>query len=792
MDATSSNLEPQGLADETNSNIRNLTTVLVDGTPTIVLPPSPESSNGSFSERNTEPQQQQKEIETDGSIHRISIPRLRKHLGVREDCQDKNEEDMIKDLVEKFNETRSDSDGQAAGKFEAVINATKESKLMTVSADNNFHVALFVSQTGSTPPILQWYDSNLKTGPIHTVWFFYRAREIFAITSGKGYLVVHDHSEFDFPNKIAGRLCSVDGCRSTAKKLLVGPACAESRVSKSSERPSVGDYPWLDSSFTTELRNDASVRQICNFGSQVVEFRSCSVRFSSKFEIPKWPRILDHLSSIAKDKVTYLNKSPEECGANEPAVMREENSTKVYNGYMVKTPPEVYTELQEALLRRFRLSFESKDWSDFTFDLGYKHYKDFALAAKFELQFKLPSDPQRKLPWVTLPMSPCFGDVIQHFNYYNKNYIPSNLKKEDKQYVADVLVKNTTLKYTKADGKTNQDSLLNFLEGQMIHNNKIFWRAQNLWLEPMDVFVAEADKSFTKFLQRHLSGQDMHLSKDWPTCVDSQSDDTDLVGAYVSKYEGSIGYFLPLPEEKALFDLMYVTSDGQIWMYFIAHNFSAHTVGLCVRIHKCFEQIKVACESTSEHQGGAFELFYNATSEEDRKLLGESFGRFQARLKESHIVYALAKSTTRGPSYHPTTLAEESDRPISITSEVLESRFDPTDTDLKVFLNGKSLQDDGIRKAGGKRMYSVLRNNGYIDANSGMFTAKFLYSDENTFSMDENHAHITDDRRKALYRFCTRFQSGFKSLRAKWELRYVALKVVHSTRFCIHEIEAEK
>ena len=337
---------------------------------------------------------------TEGSIHRLCINKL--PLLFSPWKLEVTEEEIIQKLVNQFNSRKKTAASTADFKLEPNKTVSKNpgsvDKLCKQLPYNNFQNRLYVSQRHRrVPPILKYHGSNRKCGPIHLCWFFYRPGEIFAFTTNQGYRLVHDYSEFDFPNKIAGRLCTDEGFKVTKKRLLVGPDWEEAKTSKTSERPSMGDFPSLYSTFICELRPDASIRRVTKLSqsSKNMKFEACSVRFVSKLKIMDLPKILDHLSTIAKGLPTFAYMPPpntseeaEQGGAESTSPATEEEiSNTVYNCYLVPVEKGIdfYDELDLQLAHKFRLAVVLGDWDEFSFDLGHKYHNDYALASKVEL-----------------------------------------------------------------------------------------------------------------------------------------------------------------------------------------------------------------------------------------------------------------------------------------------------------------------------------------------------------------------------------------------------------------------
>ena len=192
------------------------------------------------------------------------------------------EETIIQALVQRHNARKKKY--QFGGNYEPESDCENDAELSKCGFDTKLYVC---HRRGQIPPILKWHGSPRKTGPIHLVWFFYRPRKIFAFTTNQGFRLVHDYSEFHFPNKIAARLCTDAGFKEVDQRLLVGPCWEESRLSKANERASLSDLPSLYSSFTSELRHDASIMAVTDLSnsSHDVECKACSVRFVSSLSI---------------------------------------------------------------------------------------------------------------------------------------------------------------------------------------------------------------------------------------------------------------------------------------------------------------------------------------------------------------------------------------------------------------------------------------------------------------------------------------------------------------------------
>ena len=349
------------------------------------------------------------------------------------------------------------------------------------------------------------------------------------------------------------------------------------------------------------------------------------------------------------------------------------------------------------------------------------------------------------------------------------------LSGNDADYAQRVLKENVRIRFTLPTNKSKDDSLLSFLEGELLYNNKIYWRARNLWFELNDSYVATADKIFVEFLQQHYLKPQIpdHLFKKFPTPKRGQQD---CVRAYAQQYEGLTGYFLPSSvSQRLLFDLMYVDREGKIFMYFIAHNFMAHTASVCARMNNCFEAMKAACEDQTGT--GSFKTFYDGLDRKRRARLGESFQIFQSRLKESCIVYALAplSATVPAGSFCTRDLRQEKDRKVKITREAVQAE-----------LGLMKLGNERAEKIVAGLIHQDLRNEGYID-NNDMVTTKFLYCRESGFFENGMRSGLKE---AAVYELVTPFQSGFKSLRARFELRYIAQKTVYYTKFIIQDIDS--
>ena len=97
----------------------------------------------------------------EGSIHRLCIDKLQKLLP---NTETSTEEGMIGSLVKSFNEKK-----KTTGNVELEpSNGPQPELLCNVQSQENLHIRLYVSQQrGSVPPILKWYGSRRKCGPIH-------------------------------------------------------------------------------------------------------------------------------------------------------------------------------------------------------------------------------------------------------------------------------------------------------------------------------------------------------------------------------------------------------------------------------------------------------------------------------------------------------------------------------------------------------------------------------------------------------------------------------------------------
>ena len=347
----------------------------------------------------------------------------------------------------------------------------------------------------------------------------------------------------------------------------------------------------------------------------------------------------------------------------------------------------------------------------------------------------------------------------------------------DAYYAWRALEGRLGIKYTVSTTKSFEGSLLSFLEGELLYNNKIYWRTRNVWYEPMNSYVTESDRLFIEFLREHyVEGRQWgHLVQGFSVVSTPRRGERDCVREYVQQYDGIPGYFLPEPSSQPpLFDLMYVGKHGEIWIYFIACNFMAQTYDICVRINKCFEAIKAACEEGE----GPFSSFYDDIEDlESPARLGKSFEVFQNLLKESKIMYALAPSsaTTTPDFFCSRTLRQETDREVHIGHAVLVNHMEQLPEEELMTILG----NPGIQKRHRAIqdtcwfVHDILHTEGYVDR-THMVTAKFLYSTPNPFTW--------------TYKL-TRFQSGFKSLRARFELRYIAQRKVYSTSLSVMDIE---
>ena len=697
---------------------------------------------------------------TKGSIHRLCMNKIRKLLNL----PDATERKIIDTLVKNFNERKDTS-----GNYELEPESEQESDLLRrMLPRDNFHIRLYVSQRrGSVPPILKWYRSGRKSGPIHLVWFFYRSGEIFAFTTNQGHRLVHDYSEFDFPNKIAARLCTDKGFRVRKKRNLVGQDWEESKTTKHSERPSTSDLPSVYSTFTSTLRHNASIRGVTSFSYALVnvKFKACSVSFPCKLKIMDLPKVLNHLSAIAKGLPTFTYVGNPEEPADEADSQNSaessvlEISNTVYDSFLVPVNEELHNQLDLELSGRIRQAAVTQNYGDLPFDLGYKHHNDFAMPVKVELVCKVNKRKEN----VLLSNRPSLAEILSHLRLV---YEWSGRT----VFHARAILKEVRIRFTTSTNKSKDDNLLSFLEGELFYNNQTYWRVRNLWYEPMDSYVAAAYQTFIELLQEHYLKPEIpnHLIKGFPT---PQRGSADCVKEYTKKYKGLNGYYLPPAGRPGLFDLMYIDSDNKIWFYFIAYNFMAHTTNLCTRMNSCLEAIKAA----SEDQKGPFRRFYDELDPESRVRLGESFQTFQIRLRGSHLVYGHSESslTTSATGFCSQTLREEKDRPAKISQEVLEDV-------MRNMENGELLGDLATA------IHASLLNEGYIDSND-LVTAKFLYCTENTFTGPGMGRERT---RAAVYQALTRFKSGFNSLRARFELLFIARKAIYSTKFIIQDVSS--
>ena len=700
------------------------------------------------------------------SIHRLYIDKLRKlPLPNKENA---TEEEMIAALVKNFNQRK-----KTTGNFELEKTSEKDPVLLCNSLPrNNFQTRLYVSQRqGTIPAILKWYDSERKTGPIHLAWFFYRPEEIFALTTNHGYRLVHDYSEFDFPNKIAARLCTNKGFKVRRRRQLVGQDWEEAKASKTSERPSSSDLPSVYSTFTSELRRNASIRRVTDLShsSSNVKFKACSVRFACRLKITDLPKVLNHLSRIANGLPTcthvlwrHAEESEDEFDSRatvERSVLEISNS--VFDSFLVAvTNAELCNELDFRLADQLGQAVVSGNFQDLAYHLGYKHHYDFALATNVTLIRVLNN---RKEP-ARLSRTPSLKEILPYLSDFELGFSDASNSKI-------VLKEKVRIRFTTSTNKSKEDSLLSFLEGELLHGNKIYWRARNLWFELRDSYVATADLIFVEFLRQHYLKP--HISSRlFKGFLTPRRGRNDCVREYTKKYEGLRRYFLPShTSQPDLFDLMYADWDGQILIYFIAHNFMAHTASVCARINNCYEAIKAACEE----QTGPFRRFYDRLESQRRVRLGKNFEIFQNRLKECNIIYALAPSSTTVPaeSFCSRTLRQEKDRKVKITRKVLQDA-------LRQLKLGTEKTERGLALV----IQKDLLNEGFIDEND-MVTTKFLYWSEKRFFENDRSAGLDE---VVVYWLLTSFQSGFRSLRPRFELRYISQKTVYYTNFSIQDI----
>ena len=136
-------------------------------------------------------------------------------------------------------------------------------------------------------------------------------------------------------------------------------------------------------------------------------------------------------------------------------------------------------------------------------------------------------------------------------------------------------------------------------------------------------------------------------------------------------------------------------------------------------------------------------------------------------------MYAVAASSVpvSARRFCSVALGQEKDRRVRITQDVLQAALHHVE-------NGE------LQSALARTIHGKLLNEGYID-NNDMATTKFLYCTELTFNGTGLGSEMM---RAAVYEVLTRFQLGFKSLRARLELRYVARKAVYSTVSLLFQI----
>lgn len=608
-------------------------------------------------------------------------------------------------------------------------------------------------------PLLKVFQTDGKTATVNTIVFLYNKESIYAITSGSGWSPVHKNVDQHFPSKVAAKLLSNKGMHAQNQKPLLGKIKTNHLELKKPERTDPLTDPILLLKYTAKLRDDASIRALeCFRGRKAVNVTIGYglVRFETELDVNEMylHSIIGHLDRIDKNMITYTwpEKNPE-------------NGTNAFVKYTQEVPTEedLDGDLRH-ILEDFLNDGEKMNLHSFEFFSNDK-LDSFRNATVFKISF----GKYQKNITVDSYETPTLIELLETI-------------RQDSDIVDNaILLNNIRIRHNIPGNKfTSPKPLLSYVEGSLLKNGTIYFRAFNKWYFLCEDFIRHMQNKFVRNLNTYLIDSQVFLKHPWDG-VGKEEDYNEL-------YRNEPGFLVgdkQLIHNIELFDLLFYDEKSKTtYLFHVKKGFDQSTRVACAQMVHSANMLQYLLAGQESHSG-QLKMIYNKMKSthdlDDSRQFLNSFEDFKKIFSNPVYVYAVSDKSKKGSR----SLKQETEMRERLTQlDIEELLRNENPARLRLLSNMFNVAYESKLLA--TEIYNGLVREKYVSEKDQYVTCKLICSTKKYFFNKSTNA--SKEIRDILFKLLARYHSQFPSIGAKMSFNKLIDDLQYDVRICeIHK-----
>lgn len=381
-------------------------------------------------------------------------------------------DEYCEQIIEEYNNTLPDS-----GRFEALTNVRRT----IFNEISNYKI--YYARTRTTPdwqPLISNLVSDLPTRENNNqsfVMFIECQDSIFAITGGRGYLVLTNYKDYNFGLELLSRILEPNESviKETSDRYLSGNRASGQNqflglVTLNSESGISNFFQKIDVFFTKEKIEEV-------FGIDIDEGRK-EYKFVARDSI----RLGKSLTITEIDSFIYRVGN----------LLNQESTSIINNFYEVNTKDPVFKELNDYLKQEFL--WEAEHLDEYRGNLSF-------------LQFQTECDEFSIIRKTTNGIIRSYSnhlsltDILDSFNEKFKEKIEGGENKN----VLDDFIKKIIVRGIIEGQEAVNEPLINLLDYKVIHNGRTYWLMKGTWVYLNDIFMNNLDTQLLRKISPQIN-----------------------------------------------------------------------------------------------------------------------------------------------------------------------------------------------------------------------------------------------------------------------------------------------
>lgn len=406
--------------------------------------------------------------------------------------------------------------------------------------------------------------SNMKH---HVAFIKLEGDTYYAITAGNGWQVLTPYSDSDFLFKIPELILCGDGPLCHKARCVIGDKFRLKEIQAKKPVPLADlDEGDICLTFSAPLKPDTPVGNLFQGGNMpTVDVGECRIKFHAKLTLDKTILLIKTMEAM------YQTSEPLQEGIDS------------FRRYMRRTPLAKTKELNAELIKQFK-SWVMDSSSLSGIDICHKFVNEYVQADEKKLHFRGYSKTREVFH---LNRNPGINEILENIRAHqasiNESKNPAILKDPDNfPYLY-------TISFMKGSEKIDE-AVMNYLEGEMVHEGKLYWRIAKCWYYVLDDYIKKIDDKFRQILRNHLLPSDdpVGLRVPWDYWEDSKAIKLDE-GYYNEQYKEFPNYYvgdkkLTYFESIELADIIYRRDKETYYLYHVKNGFDHVVRDACSQI----------------------------------------------------------------------------------------------------------------------------------------------------------------------------------------------------------------